>query len=106
MESSSKTSSAYASAVATPSTTPPSGSISNAGSDAENQSKLKFASPPVFTSLWGPELVADHILAPNRILLGILKRFIGVSDIASVRFSLPSQLLEPVPNLGEKDSRV
>lgn len=26
-------------------------------------------------------------------------RFIGVADIASVRFSLPSQLLEPTPNL-------
>ncbi|KAF2838538.1 hypothetical protein M501DRAFT_1004285 [Patellaria atrata CBS 101060] len=31
--------------------------------------------------------------------LGILRRFIGVSDIASVRFSLPAQLLEPTPNL-------
>ena len=31
--------------------------------------------------------------------LGILRKFIGVSDIASVRFSLPSQLLEPTPNL-------
>ncbi|CAI6093403.1 unnamed protein product [Clonostachys chloroleuca] len=31
--------------------------------------------------------------------LGILRRFIGVSDLASVRFSLPSQLLEPTPNL-------
>lgn len=30
----------------------------------------------------------------------MLSRFIGVSDIASVRFSLPSQLLEPIPNLG------
>ena len=27
-------------------------------------------------------------------------RFIGVTDIASVRFSLPAQLLEPTPNLG------
>lgn len=27
-------------------------------------------------------------------------RFIGVADIASVRFSLPAQLLEPIPNLG------
>jgi hypothetical protein len=27
-------------------------------------------------------------------------RFIGVSDIAAVRFSLPAQLLEPTPNLG------
>lgn len=34
-----------------------------------------------------------------RTLLGILRRFIGVADIASVRFSLPSQLLEPIPNL-------
>ncbi|KAK7732010.1 hypothetical protein SLS57_000988 [Botryosphaeria dothidea] len=31
--------------------------------------------------------------------LGILKRFVGVSDIAAVRFSLPAQLLEPTPNL-------
>ncbi len=28
-----------------------------------------------------------------------LARFIGVADLASVRFSLPSQLLEPTPNL-------
>lgn len=27
-------------------------------------------------------------------------RFVGVADIASVRFSLPAQLLEPTPNLG------
>lgn len=31
--------------------------------------------------------------------LSILRKFIGVSDIASVRFSLPAQLLEPIPNL-------
>lgn len=31
--------------------------------------------------------------------LGILRKFIGVSDLAAVRFSLPSQLLEPTPNL-------
>ncbi|KAF7558308.1 hypothetical protein G7046_g5854 [Stylonectria norvegica] len=34
-----------------------------------------------------------------RTFLGILRRFIGVSDLAAVRFSLPSQLLEPTPNL-------
>ncbi|CAF9911145.1 MAG: hypothetical protein GOMPHAMPRED_007322 [Gomphillus americanus] len=34
-----------------------------------------------------------------RALLGILKNFIGVTDIAAVRFSLPTQLLEPLPNL-------
>jgi hypothetical protein len=32
--------------------------------------------------------------------LGILRKFIGVSDLAAVRFSLPAQLLEPRPNLG------
>ncbi|KAI8939585.1 hypothetical protein NX059_003349 [Plenodomus lindquistii] len=31
--------------------------------------------------------------------LGILRRFVGVSDLAAVRFSLPAQLLEPRPNL-------
>ncbi|KAI5806256.1 hypothetical protein EDC01DRAFT_639311 [Geopyxis carbonaria] len=62
-----------ASSAVTPATTPP-GTVSSSGSEAENQSKLKT-------------------------LLGILRRFIGVTDIASVRFSLPSQLLEPVPNL-------
>ncbi|RPA98911.1 hypothetical protein L873DRAFT_1685804 [Choiromyces venosus 120613-1] len=61
------------SSALTPAATPP-GTISNTGSEVENQSKLKA-------------------------LLGILRRFIGVADIASVRFSLPSQLLEPVPNL-------
>lgn len=34
-----------------------------------------------------------------RTFLGILRRFIGVTDIAAVRFSLPAQLLEPIPNL-------
>ena len=30
----------------------------------------------------------------------ISRRFLGVSDLATVRFSLPAQLLEPTPNLG------
>jgi hypothetical protein len=34
-----------------------------------------------------------------RTFLSILRRFVGVPDIASVRFSLPAQLLEPTPNL-------
>ncbi|KAI4208694.1 MAG: hypothetical protein LQ348_000015 [Seirophora lacunosa] len=34
-----------------------------------------------------------------RTFLSILRKFIGVADIASVRFSLPAQLLEPIPNL-------
>ena len=31
--------------------------------------------------------------------LSILRKFVGISDLASVRFSLPAQLLEPTPNL-------
>ncbi|KAK4111635.1 hypothetical protein N656DRAFT_145299 [Canariomyces notabilis] len=34
-----------------------------------------------------------------RTLISVLRKFIGVSDLAAVRFSLPSQLLEPTPNL-------
>ncbi|KAM0096501.1 hypothetical protein ACP6JD_000264 [Aspergillus fumigatus] len=33
--------------------------------------------------------------------LSILRKFVGVADIASVRFSLPAHLLEPRPNLGK-----
>src|SRR4051794_38264322 len=35
----------------------------------------------------------------RRCAYAALLRFIGVADLASVRFSLPSQLLEPPPNL-------
>lgn len=31
--------------------------------------------------------------------VSILRRFVGVADLAAVRFSLPAQLLEPTPNL-------
>lgn len=34
-----------------------------------------------------------------KLFLSILRKFIGVADIANVRFSLPSQLIEPIPNL-------
>jgi oxysterol-binding protein-related protein 9/10/11 len=33
------------------------------------------------------------------LLIFCAHRFIGVADLAAVRFSLPSQLLEPTPNL-------
>ncbi|PWN30970.1 hypothetical protein BDZ90DRAFT_229961 [Jaminaea rosea] len=32
-------------------------------------------------------------------LMGVLKRMIGVKDMAAIRLSLPANLLEPVPNL-------
>ncbi len=75
------------------SSSPGPGTVSSSGSDADNQSKLRFAlqARPACTTV---------LIASPRTLLGILRRFVGVADIASVRFSLPSQLLEPVPNLG------
>src|SRR4051794_5409369 len=42
----------------------------------------------------------SHLTGQKTMLMGPFTRFIGVADIATVRFSLPSQLLEPIPNLG------
>lgn len=51
----------------------------------------------------GSELAEDGKVANDssklRMFLSILKRFIGVSDLAAIRFSLPTQLMEPIPNL-------
>lgn len=55
------------------------------------------AAPPATTDSAAEESHSDS--SKLRIFIGILKKFIGVADLASVRFSLPSQLLEPTPNL-------
>lgn len=34
-----------------------------------------------------------------KVVLGLLKKLIGVSDVANLRLSLPASLLEPIPNL-------
>ncbi|KAG7529415.1 hypothetical protein FFLO_05687 [Filobasidium floriforme] len=34
-----------------------------------------------------------------KVILGLLKKLIGVSDVANLRLSLPASLLEPIPNL-------
>lgn len=39
-------------------------------------------------------------LGNGELIWYVVCRFIGVSDLAAVRFSLPAQLLEPTPNLG------
>ncbi|KAI1109376.1 oxysterol-binding family protein [Nemania sp. NC0429] len=52
-----------------------------------------------------PQVVAAEEDVPQsegsklKTFLSILRKFMGVSDLATVRFSLPSQLLEPTPNL-------
>ncbi|KAE8148811.1 hypothetical protein BDV25DRAFT_11207 [Aspergillus avenaceus] len=45
-----------------------------------------------------PEKVPDDS-SKLKTFLSILRKFMGVADIASVRFSLPAHLLEPTPNL-------
>jgi hypothetical protein len=34
-----------------------------------------------------------------RMIVGLLKKALGVKDIAAMRLSLPASLLEPIPNL-------
>jgi hypothetical protein len=52
------------------------------------------------SSAWpGILLNASYCDPADGVVLMRFFRFIGVADIASVRFSLPSQLLEPRPNL-------
>ncbi|KAM0262495.1 hypothetical protein ACHAQJ_001749 [Trichoderma viride] len=56
---------------------------------------MSSSAPPTVTTPDEPQNEGSKL----RTFLGILKKFIGVSDLATVRFSLPSQLLEPTPNL-------
>jgi len=57
-----------------------------------NGSATKEGTPPA------PEAEQDNS-SKLRTFLGILRKFIGVSDLANIRFSLPANLLEPTPNL-------
>ncbi|ORY84445.1 hypothetical protein BCR37DRAFT_378472 [Protomyces lactucae-debilis] len=45
------------------------------------------------------EAVAQGDTGKFKLILSILRQFIGVKDMANVRFSLPAQLIEPIPNL-------
>ncbi|KAN0076597.1 Oxysterol-binding protein-like protein 1 [Elaphomyces granulatus] len=56
------------------------------------------AEPPS-PSLNGLDKINNDESSKLRTFLSILRRFVGVPDIAFVRFSLPAQLLEPTPNL-------
>lgn len=64
-----------------------------------------IAAPPETVNMTDEEelgAVADKDQSETgklKTLLGILKRMVGVKDIAAMRISLPANLLEPVPNL-------
>ncbi|CAE7209772.1 hypothetical protein P3342_011931 [Pyrenophora teres f. teres] len=73
----------------------PTGSAPSSAINSRDNSRAATPSHP-------PAAAAER--APDdsskfKTFLGILRRFIGVSDLAAVRFSLPAQLLEPRPNL-------
>ncbi|CAA9965833.1 oxysterol binding protein [Pyrenophora teres f. maculata] len=73
----------------------PTGSAPSSAINSRDHSRAATPSHP-------PAAAAER--APDdsskfKTFLGILRRFIGVSDLAAVRFSLPAQLLEPRPNL-------
>lgn len=55
--------------------------------------------PSTLTKDVPPDGQAPDDSSKLRTFVSILKNFIGVTDIAAVRFSLPAQLLEPIPNL-------
>ncbi|OQV10972.1 hypothetical protein CLAIMM_14887 [Cladophialophora immunda] len=70
---------------------------------ATSNPNTRPGTPSSSTPPTGGTVPADNDLRDDssklRTFLGLLKKFIGVSDIANVRFSLPSQLIEPIPNL-------
>jgi len=74
---------------------PEKGPTGSAPSSALNSRDTSWAATP---SNVAAEKAPDDS-SKFKTFLGILRRFIGVSDLAAVRFSLPAQLLEPRPNL-------
>ncbi|KAK8847695.1 hypothetical protein IAR55_005554 [Kwoniella newhampshirensis] len=46
-----------------------------------------------------PEIGSGGEESKMKVLLGLMKKLIGVKDVANLRLSLPASLLEPVPNL-------
>lgn len=71
----------------------PSSRVSDAGSTVSSRSGT-----PAPNSALG-EKSGDSDASKLKTFLSILKKFVGVSDMAAVRFSLPAQLMEPIPNL-------
>lgn len=68
---------------------------SAAPSEASSVKSMDSSTPPSALPADKPESDSSKL----KTFLGILRKFVGVSDIANVRFSLPAQLLEPIPNL-------
>ncbi|KAG8529230.1 uncharacterized protein KY384_005865 [Bacidia gigantensis] len=72
----------------------------------DNASPAPSNAPSTSSALDKPESISAAYVSDKqddssklKTFLSILRKFIGISDLASVRFSLPAQLLEPTPNL-------
>lgn len=65
----------------------------------------ELAAPPEAVNMTDEEEMASASNKDNsdsgklKALLNVLKRMVGVKDLAAIRLSLPANLLEPVPNL-------
>ena len=84
-----------------PYTTPPTsahGSIDNSASSTRSSTPTVDGSA-IVSKTAAPDGKVQDDSSKLKTFLMILKKFIGVSDIAAQRFSLPAQLMEPVPNL-------
>lgn len=81
----------YTSAQSTPAPSTP--------GSARGSTEISRSSTPTASIASGSAEKTPDDTSKLRTFLSILKRFIGVTDIAAVRFSLPAQLLEPIPNL-------
>lgn len=77
-------------------------SSASAAKPMGNGSATPVVSSDVDTSVAPPSAPAEKMPDEGskfKTFISILRKFMGVSDLAAVRFSLPAQLLEPTPNL-------
>ncbi|KAK5942518.1 hypothetical protein PMZ80_005083 [Knufia obscura] len=83
--------------MAAPSSGVPSTTATPQGSNPSSRPTTPNLSTPPTTA--ATEIKGTDDSSRLKLFISILKKFIGVADIANVRFSLPAQLIEPIPNL-------
>ncbi|KAK5329085.1 hypothetical protein LTR70_000921 [Exophiala xenobiotica] len=85
-------------ASAAPSSGLPSTTTTPHGSNPPSRPSTPNLSTPAPTSA-DTQIKGSDDSSRLKLFISILRKFIGVADIANVRFSLPAQLIEPIPNL-------
>lgn len=70
------------------------------GGDSTAQSPVEMDDDAEFTPLSIPDVPGDPGEGGKlKMIVQLVKRCLGVKDIAAMRLSLPASLLEPIPNL-------